>query len=294
MKSFILLALLCTACTISGQEKEEVIRKELNFTQQSADNLLVIENIFGNIEVNGYDGNTIQLEVTKKISAKNPKQVDIGWEEVTLGIIEKQDFIVVYMKTPCTNDDALILNREDLDKGWRYNWGDGCKWQPDYDMRFDYKVRVPRNLNVQVSTINEGEVSVSKVEGAVKANNINGGITLEGLAGPTNVCTINGDVNIVYRTNPAEASRYYTLNGDINATYQPGLSANVFFKSQYGDLFTDIDEITKMPTIIEKEEVDGEVGISYKIGAHSGIKVRNGGPKLEFETFNGDVFVKEQ
>ena len=216
MKKLIIMALLGIACTVSGQEKEEIIKKELRFKTESSENLLVIENIFGNIEMIGYEGNSIQVEVQKKVSAKSQQELEKGLEEVDLAIFEKEDFKVLYMKSPCSLDPSEDLSREDLDVNWNFQCDNYCKWKPNYDYQFDFKVKVPSNLNVQVATINDGEVSITKVFGSIRANNINGGITLNDIAGPTFASTINGDVNIIYRNNPNDASRYYTLNGDIN------------------------------------------------------------------------------
>ena len=105
--------------------------------------------------------------------------------------------------------------------------------------------------------------------------------------------TINGDLDINYISVPLTPSRFYTLNGDINATFNENLNAVLGFKSRNGDLFTNIDNIKYLPVKIEKTEVFDNGGIRYKIGEYTTIKVRNGGVKIDFETFNGNVIVKE-
>ena len=108
MKKCILIALLCTACAITAQERSETIKKTLSFTNADPENLLVVENIFGNIEVQGHAGNEIELEVIQTIKAKSPSLVDQGFQEVELGIVERENFMVLYMKTPCRNDEIEI------------------------------------------------------------------------------------------------------------------------------------------------------------------------------------------
>ncbi len=81
------------------------------------------------------------------------------------------------------------------------------------------------------------------------------------------------------------------MNGDINALFVKGLAANVSFKSFNGDLYTNVQNLEGLPAIIEKKQ-DKE-GMNLKIGGNR-FKVGNGGALLDFETFNGDVIVKEK
>ena len=150
-------------------------------------------------------------------------------------------------------------------------------------------------MSAKITTVNEGDILVRGVKGALQVNNVNGVITVEGAAASTEVHTINGDVHIDYDRNPVEACRYYTLNGNINATFRPGLKADLFFKSFHGDLFTDINDIEVGPQLLKKEKrsEDGQ-GVAYKIDAQRKILVGGGGQELHFETFNGNVYIKEQ
>jgi DUF4097 and DUF4098 domain-containing protein YvlB len=144
---------------------------------------------------------------------------------------------------------------------------------------------------VEVSTVNDGNVSIENVKGRVKAENVNGAIHLSALAGQTYASTINGDVDVEYSLNPNQDSRYYTLNGDINALFVKGLAANMSFKSFNGDLYTNVPNLQSLPAFIEKKQ-DKE-GTNLKVGGNR-FKVGNGGALLDFETFNGDVIVKEK
>jgi DUF4097 and DUF4098 domain-containing protein YvlB len=103
--------------------------------------------------------------------------------------------------------------------------------------------------------------------------------------------TINGDLDVTYTKNPDKACRFYSLNGDINALFQPGLAANLSFESFNGDFYTDIQPLEALPVKVEKT-AEGD-GIKYKVNGNR-YKIRTGGALLDFETFNGDVFLKEK
>jgi DUF4097 and DUF4098 domain-containing protein YvlB len=103
-------------------------------------------------------------------------------------------------------------------RNWNYDWNDcrkGCREEFDYTM--DFVVKVPASISVLVSTVNDGDVVVENVNGAVSANNVNGSIKLTNLMREADASTINGDVDIVYAKNPLKDCRFYSLNGDINA-----------------------------------------------------------------------------
>jgi hypothetical protein len=73
--------------------------------------------------------------------------------------------------------------------------------------------------------------------------------------------------------------------------FQPGLSANMRFESFNGEFFTNLNSIESLPAKVEKAS-HGE-GIRYKINGNR-YQIGSGGPLLDFETFNGNVYLKER
>ena len=155
----------------------------------------------------------------------------------------------------------------------------------------NFRIKIPSATNVRLSTINEGDVSVTGATGKVSAYNINGNITLTGISQATRANTINGNLDVKYAANPSSDCKFYTLNGDINAYFRKGLSSNVSFKSFNGDFYTNLPELVELPTEVEKSKTDK--GYKYKISANR-FKTGRGGALLDFETFNGNVYLREQ
>jgi DUF4097 and DUF4098 domain-containing protein YvlB len=154
----------------------------------------------------------------------------------------------------------------------------------------DFTIKIPFSLNLIVSTVNEGDITVEKISGVIKANNINGSIHLANLKREADASTINGDVDIEYSANPQKDCRFYSLNGDINALFQKGLAANLSFESFNGNFYTNIDKLQPLPLKLEKTTNDE--GVRFKVNG-SRYQIGNGGFLLDFETFNGNVYLKE-
>jgi DUF4097 and DUF4098 domain-containing protein YvlB len=150
---------------------------------------------------------------------------------------------------------------------------------------------VPYSINVSLSTINDGDIVVENIKGKVDASNINGSIALRNLVREADASTINGDVDIEYATNPSKDCRFYTLNGDINAFFRKGLSASLSFESFNGSFYTDFENLEALPLVVSKSS-KGE-GIKYKVNGNR-YKIGTGGALLDFETFNGNVYLKEK
>jgi DUF4097 and DUF4098 domain-containing protein YvlB len=204
--------------------------------------------------------------------------------------IDKLDTLVVYAGGGCQS----FGYRKNRNHGreWSYNWDcNNGDCNPPYDYKFNFTVKVPKGINVEVSTVNAGNITVENITGAVKANNVNGAIKLSSLEGPADACTINGDVDIDYLRNPNKDCKYYSLNGDINALFVKGLAANMSFKSFNGSLYTNVPKLEGLPAVLEKKE--SEDGLKLKVSSNR-FKIGNGGALQNFETFNGDVIVKEK
>jgi hypothetical protein len=98
-------------------------------------------------------------------------------------------------------------------------------------------------------------------------------------------------VDVDYSKNPNGECRYYSLNGDVNVLFVKGLAANVGFESFNGDLYTNVNDLQSLPSVMEKANKGN--GVAYKLGA-SRFKIGSGGPFLDFETFNGNAYIKEK
>lgn len=289
-----LLILLITGLTGYTQQFTEKIAKELTFEKKTDKNALMIANINGHIKVEGYDGDKILIEVDKQIMAKTNERLEKGKNELQLGIIDLADTLILYVKGTCSDfgrkNQRYHHNKKD-GKGWNYNWsswGKDCKEEYRYLMNFTLKV--PRAVNLSVSTINDGDITVNNMKGSVYADNINCSIKLSNISGETNVSSINGDLDLDYAINPNVPCRYYALNGDINVHFKKGLGASVSFESFNGHFYTNVDAIESLPVQLEKKP--RKEGIEFKLNGNR-YKVGKGGVDLDFETFNGDVYLKE-
>jgi hypothetical protein len=289
--SIIIVALLFSTATVYAQSFTDKIVKELTFEKPSPNNTLIIGNINGSVTVKGYEGNKIMVEVERTIKAKTNEKLELGKKEIQLGIKDLSDSLIVYTSERCNT----FANKKSSGTGkrqWSYHSDcDHGNCDSPYSYTMTFLIKVPHGINVDVSTINGGDIYIESVSGIVKANNINGSIRLSSLKGATYAHTINGNVDLDYAGNPSEDCIFYTLNGEINASFKKGLAANLNFKSFNGELFTNVDKLESLPAIVEKEKYSNVV--KYKV-SNSRFKISNGGVNLDFETFNGDVIVKEQ
>lgn len=298
MKKIVLLGL--TICFVyqlgKAQTHSEKINKEYAFEKAGA-NTVMIANINGDVKVISYEGSKVMVEVTKTIKAKTDARLEKGKQSIQLGTIDRADTLIFFVDGIC-NSFSKVSNRKNRGdgrwmRGWNYNWNDcNNNCQEEFDYTMDFLVKVPSSVNVLVSTVNDGDVIVENVKGVVFANNVNGSIRLTNLMREADASTINGNVDITYSQNPNKECRFYSLNGDINAVFQKGLAADLSFESFNGDFYTDIESIESLPVKVEKSDKGGD-GTKYKVNGNR-YKIGSGGALLDFETFNGDVILKEK
>lgn len=280
----------------TSQQFSEKINKEYTFEKKSADNAIIVANINGDVKVSGYDGDKVIVEVNRQIFGKTEARLEKGKQELQLGVLDRADTLIFYVMQGCNQfGQNLNGNKRNgwYNNGWGYNWDcKGRDCQPQYDYKLDFTIKVPAGIHVAVSTVNDGDILVENVKGSVDADNINGSIKLTNLVREAAASTINGDVDIEYTANPSKDCRFYTLNGDINATFQRGLAASLSFESFNGSFYTNIDNMTKLPAQVVKS-TKGE-GIKYKVTGNRYQIGKGGAAYLDFETFNGDVYLKEK
>ncbi len=300
MKTQFLIIFFFGTLVASAQTFSDKIARELSFEKRGTNNALMIFNINGNVKVEGYAGDKIIVEVERTIHGKTEARLEKGKQEIQLGVLDRADTIMLYVQGLCNEFGKQKRgkrgNYQSEWNGWGYNWNDcrngsgNCNKESEYDYKMNFTIKVPSSINVLASTVNDGDVEVTGTNAYLLASNINGDIRLKNISGVTRANTINGSVDIDYSGNPSGDSRYYSLNGDINANFKKGLGAQLTFKSFNGEFYSSVNEITPMAVTVEKY-AKGD-GIRYKVNGNR-YKVRQGGPLLDFETFNGDVYLRE-
>lgn len=289
----LLAGLALTCCCLSGAEAQQTdgktqqteykehISKEFTL-QKPSGSVLALYNLNGAIDVQGYNGDKVIVEVDERIFAKTAEQLELGKKEVKLLFEQANDSILVYMAEP-------------YDTRPHRNWNGGCcrgDRQVRYDFELSFTVKVPFNMNLDISTINKGDVTVKDVGGSLCVNNVNGPISIKNAKGTTRAHTINGNLTVNYLNTPPGESDYYTLNGTLEVTYPPGLSADLQFKSMNGSFFTDFSNIEVLPARVTKNVAKRESGTTYRLDIDKQVRVGSGGTLFRFETMNGNIYIK--
>lgn len=270
---------VCT-CHVNGNEHEEQekIERTLAFSNPSARKTVVVDNVNGSIHVEGYDGSEVQLVVHKKVFAETTEKLETAKHKITLDISAEDNTMVFYVDAPYRRRDGGIDHR-----GWRY-YG--------YDAEFDFELNVPDDARIFLKTINDGDIRVQNVRGDFELDNINGGIEFGGAAGSGRVYALNGDVTVTFDKNPQSRSFFGSLNGDVEVTFLPGLAADLRFKTFNGDVYTDFPVSYLPPRQAKRKRDNGK--FVYKADRAFGARVGAGGPELEFDAFNGDIYIIEK
>lgn len=278
----VLLLALLPALMVKGQSQTETVKRSFTVKNEKA-TWFAVCNIEGDVEVEAYDGNTIEIEVQKRISG-SPSEIKKGMEEVKLDFSQGEDYVMARFVTP----NNRIREKDDpLSCSW--DWHEDHE-RVNYRARLDYKVRVPRNISVKISTVNDSDLYVKEVKGEVYANNVNGNVTLIDVENNTKASTVNGKIEVNYLKMPSEFAKFQTVNGDIEIFAPENLGAIYNFENQWGEVYSDLEFSQKIsPKMVANKNERG--GTKYKVDNSNSYQVGNGGPKFSFKTLNGDIRV---
>ena len=271
------LTVLPVGCAIGQSnalsEKEE-IKKNFRLSD-SGHRQLVVDNINGEINVVGYDGDTIELVAHKEIKAEDAEKLEEAKREIKLEIKEEKNKIVLYVDAPWRTNDGINY------MGWHY-YG--------YDAIYDFDLKVPHKISLYLKTINHGKVMVQSVEGEFEVNNVNAGIEMTDINGPALVRTVNGPIKVSFTRNPDSECSFKTVNGKIEVVLHDGLNANIRLKTFNGKVYTDFDAVSMPQEDRAVKEQRGSRWI-YRRGSSYGVRIGKGGPELSFDTLNGSIYV---
>lgn len=155
-------------------------------------------------------------------------------------------------------------------------------------------IKVPKNFDLKLSTVNDGDITVTGVTGAHEVSNVNGDITLHQVGGSTVLNTVNGDILVTLERVSAEAQMAFTtLNGDIDVTFPAATKATAKMRSDRGDIFSDFDmTIEKSAPKVDKSASGGVYKVSIEDWVYG--QINGGGKEYLFKTMQGDVYIRKK
>jgi hypothetical protein len=256
-------------------QEQETIQKSFSMSG-AAHKSLEIDSIWGSIEVVGTNSDQVQLTVNKSTRAESKDKLEQARKEVTLDITEQPGSLKLYVNGP-----------------FRCHCDDGCGHREfeGYIVKMDFKLQVPRDMDVKVKTVNEGRVVVRDINGSFLVRNVNGDVEMSNIAGSGTAHTVNGPVKVTFRQNPREASDFQTINGNVELRFAQSLAADFRFKTFNGGIYSDFP-VTALPVRAAQEEHHGAKFV-FRADRYTGVRIGAGGPEIKVENLNGDIRILE-
>ena len=277
------LILLCTLAVtgVQASERDKVLINK-NYPVTGKDFLLEVENIFGNVEIEESSGNVIELALEIDISARSEEQLEKAKSELSIREQVFEDELVLSMKAP------FLEEHRDGDRivGRSINRG------PRYDFNYHWTLKVPKDVEVTASTVNEGDVIISGAFRSISASNVNGDIMIEKASEVEEARTVNGQVEVYFAEKPTIEGSYSTINGDITLYMRnPGLTLSA--KTMHGEMYSAF-EFEQLPARLVTNKSRRSRATEYKIEEKVMAKIGNeDGPELDFSTLNGNIYLKK-
>ena len=245
-RSFVLgvAALLLVAAPVSAAG-QQVWRATYPLT---AGGDLALESVHGGIWIEGWDRAEVEVTAFKR-TAGNPSDLEKVEVKVDSGA------------------DWLTLRTV-------------YRGQTDQPVRVDFRLRVPRQVQItRIGTV-QGDIYLRALEGPVRAQTLSGNITGVDLAGETVFHATNGNVSASFRALPEadEAVVLDTLNGNVTVVLPPGSNADLLLKTVAGQ--------TETPFAWKTSLSSG--------GQRARVRAGRGGVEIRLSTVRGDVRVLEK
>jgi hypothetical protein len=274
-----LFALALTSLLVAGTAAAATVTQEIHRTLPlAAGGEVVLQNVNGNITVDTWDRDEVQLDVEKKVKAGSQADADEALKHFEVEIRSASDRLHVEAKPPRQNSgflDWLLRN--------------------NIQYTATYRLTVPRRSHLEAETVN-GSVTVSGIEGRLAVTTVNGGVSLDRVTGDSEVSTVNGRVEVADARGSVSAS---TVNGGVDVELrQVDRDADMSFTTVNGGI--DLSLPADVATHLDARTSNGGISTDFpvEVERRHGRKsvqaeLNGGGGELKVRTTNGGIHIRE-
>lgn len=159
----------------------------------------------------------------------------------------------------------------------------------------DLVIQVPFSTSLDLSSMIGGAIDVDNVKGEIEVSNMNGSISLKSVSGTVLANSMSGSIEVTFtEVNPDKPMSFTTMNGDIDVTLPAGTKANLKMKTDFGEIYSDLEiALSQAPQKVEKapEGEEGRFRIAFD-KYHYG-SINGGGPEFVLKTMQGDILIRK-
>jgi len=163
-------------------------------------------------------------------------------------------------------------------------------WQQGINLN----IKVPIDFDLQLTTVNQGEITVDNISGRLELENVNGSISASNVSGAAILNAVNGGIKVDFKSiNGDTPMSFTTLNGDIEVVMPASTKATMKMKTDMGEIFTDFDmEVKQQEAKVDKQGSQGK----YKVEITKWIlgEVNGGGPQFTFQSMMGSFYIRKK
>lgn len=252
MKSTALAAAAALTLALTGAAVADVEKTETYEFEVEKGARISLENVNGDISIRGGSRDRVQVVARKKAGS--------------------QDYLDG-LKIEIEADARLVRieTRHPRSEGGWFNWGE------DKSGRVSFELEVPADVNLDVISTVNGEISISGVSGAVEVETVNGSLELEGLRGNARLETVNGSVEARFdRVGEGQRIDAETVNGRIELHLPEDTSARVTAETLNGGIDAEDFGLETEKGFVGRD-CNGEIGSG---SAHISLDTVNGAIRL--------------
>lgn len=162
-------------------------------------------------------------------------------------------------------------------------------WRAD---RLTVVARIPRRADLELSTVNNGELVVRNIEGSLVLENTNGPITAHQITGSVIAQSINETIDVQFDAlKNGGAMSFSSINGDLVLGLPDGAGVELHIDSAQGEITSDFEvEVKPSKPIMTRE--DHRDGVEVRMESVIIATVNGGGPVIKMKSLYGDIHIR--
>lgn len=233
------------------------IRQEFHQTYPfSATGRVSVENINGEVKINVWDRNDVQVDAVKR--AFKQERLDEAKIEVNV------------------NAEAIRIRTDYPD--WDQRFTDDERGRNNNPAIVDYSITVPRKARLESIDLVNGSLEINGVEGDVKASSVNGRVIARGLLGVAKLSTVNGGLEATFvNLETGKPVSLNSVNGPLTLIIPSDANAVVRAGTVHGAISNDFGIQVHHGDYVG-HELYGQIG--------------QGGPNIRLSNVNGPIRIK--